>query len=189
MTLEVEQLALPEVMSLRPKKFGDDRGFFSEVWNEKLFADLGLDLRFVQDNHSYSACEGTVRGLHLQKPPFAQDKLLRCTRGRVLDVVVDVRAGSPNFGKWASVEISAENWKQIFVPKGFAHGFVTLTPDCEVQYKVTAPYSPAHEVSIAWNDPAIGIDWGVDDGEVTLSAKDATAPRLESVSTGFEFGE
>ncbi|MEQ3745124.1 MAG: dTDP-4-dehydrorhamnose 3,5-epimerase [Henriciella sp.] len=185
MALEIERLNLSEVMIIRPKKFGDERGFFSEVWNAEAFAEVGLDMSFVQDNHSYSAVEGTVRGLHYQIPPFAQDKLLRCTRGRILDVVVDIRTGSPNFGKWVSTEISADNWAQIYVPKGFAHGFITLTPDCEVQYKVTAPYSPAHEMSIAWNDPDLAIEWGVESDGVTLSEKDAQAPLLRNVETGF----
>lgn len=187
MALEIERLSIPEVVLIRPKKFGDDRGFFSEVWNSQSYSDAGIDLDFVQDNHSYSAAAGVLRGLHFQKPPFAQDKLVRCTRGRILDVAVDIRKGSPTYGKWVSAEISADNWTQILVPKGFAHGFMTLTTDCEVQYKVTALYSPECDANITWNDPDIGIEWGMAAGAIQLSGKDGQAPLLKDIDTGFVY--
>lgn len=181
----IERLAIPEVMLLKPKKFGDSRGFFSETWNKELLAKEGIDLDFVQDNHSLSVEKGVLRGLHFQSPPHAQDKLVRCTRGRILDVAVDIRTGSPTYGQYVKAEISAENWTQILVPKGFAHAFLTLEPNTEVQYKVTDYYSPECDGSILWNDPAIGIDWGVDPSGVTLSEKDKNAPLLKDAIHGF----
>ena len=156
--LSVEDTTIPAVKIVTPKKFGDHRGFFSETWSRKAFTDIGLDLDFVQDNQSLSAPAGTLRGLHFQSPPFAQDKLVRVTRGRILDVAVDIRASSPSFGKHVAVELSAENWKQLLVPVGFAHGFVTLEPDTEVLYKVTAPYAPENDHGLAFDDPALGVD-------------------------------
>lgn len=181
----IESLAIPEVKLITPQRFGDSRGFFSETYNRKKFHDLGIDLDFVQDNHSYSAAKGVLRGLHFQKPPHAQDKLVRCTRGRIYDVAVDIRKGSETFGKHVGAELSAENGVQILVPKGFAHGFVTLEPDCEIQYKVTDFYAPESDASIKWDDPALGIDWKVDPQIVTLSDKDARAPLLADIDPGF----
>ena len=157
MTVQVEDTAIPAVKIVTPKKHGDARGFFSEVYNEAAFEAAGLHLNFVQDNHAFSAALGTLRGLHFQTPPFAQDKLLRVTRGRILDVAVDIRRSSPTFGRHVAVELSAENWRQLLVPIGFAHGYLTLEPDTEVLYKTTAVYSPANDRGVAWDDPDIGV--------------------------------
>jgi dTDP-4-dehydrorhamnose 3,5-epimerase len=175
---EVKELSLPGVYEILPRRFSDDRGFFSETYNAAGLAEQGLDLAFVQDNHSLSNAAGVLRGLHYQLPPFAQDKLVRVVRGAILDVAVDIRKSSPTFGAWLALEVSAEKWNQILVPKGYAHGFVTLVPDTEVFYKVTARYSPEHERSIRFDDPAIGIDWRVPAGSITLSDKDSRAPLL-----------
>ncbi|MGZ5965961.1 MAG: dTDP-4-dehydrorhamnose 3,5-epimerase, partial [Caulobacteraceae bacterium] len=148
---DIRPLALPDVLLITPKKFGDERGFFSETYRKEALAAHGFDREFVQDNHSMSAKRGVLRGLHFQRPPHMQDKLLRVTRGAVYDVAVDIRIGSPTWGQWVGVELSADNWRQILVPAGFAHGFVTLTPDCEVLYKVTADYAPSSEGGLAWN--------------------------------------
>jgi len=176
--ITVQPLELPEVLELTPRKFGDNRGFFSETYNRRRFAEIGIATDFVQDNQSFSAFRGTLRGMHYQLPPHAQEKLVRVVKGAILDVVVDIRRSSPKFGKWTSLVISAKNWKQVFVPKGFAHGFITLEPDTEVVYKVSDFYSPEHDRSIRYDDPAIGIDWVVDDGEFHLSQKDMNAPLL-----------
>lgn len=174
--MEVRSLGLDGVFEISPRKFGDERGFFSETYNAKAFGEAGIDLTFVQDNHSYSAAKGVVRGLHYQLPPFAQDKLVRVTRGAILDVAVDIRKSSPSFGKWVSLEVSADKWNQILVPKGFAHGFMTLEENTEVIYKVTDYYSPEHDRSIRFDDPAIGIDWPFPSSGVQLSDKDQKAP-------------
>jgi dTDP-4-dehydrorhamnose 3,5-epimerase len=148
-------------------------------------AEAGIDARFVQDNHSFSAARGVLRGLHFQQPPAAQDKLVRVTRGSIFDVAVDIRRGSPTFGKWAGVVISAAEWNQLFVPRGFAHGFVTLEEGTEVLYKASAPYSPKHERAVRFDDPAIGIEWPVERAALILSDKDRSAPPLAEVETGF----
>ena len=176
--LEVRPLGLDGVLEIVPKRFGDARGFFIETYNAERFSDAGIDLRFVQDNHSYSAAAGVVRGLHYQLAPRAQDKLLRVISGSILDVAVDIRRNSETFGKWVALEISAERGNQILVPKGFAHGFVTLVPDTEVLYKVTDTYSPEHDRSIRFDDPAIGIEWPAISGGFQLSDKDLKAPTL-----------
>ena len=176
--MDVVSLDLAEVKILSPRKFGDARGFFSETYNRDSFSAHGLDHVFVQDNHSFSATAGTLRGLHFQLPPFAQDKLVRVTRGAIFDVAVDIRRGSPTFGRWVGAEISAEKWNQIFVPIGFAHGFCTLVPDTEVIYKVTAPYAPDSERGIAWDDPQLAIDWPLPVAAPTLSGKDGENPTL-----------
>ncbi len=176
--LEVRALGLDGVLEIVPKRFGDARGFFIETYNAERFRGAGIDLLFLQDNHSYSAAAGVVRGLHYQLPPRAQDKLLRVIRGSILDVAVDIRLGSPTFGKWVAVEISADKANQILIPKGFAHGFVTLVPDTEVLYKVTDTYSPEHDRSIRFDDPAIGIEWPSIAGGFQLSDKDLKAPTL-----------
>ena len=178
--LEIEGLKL-----VTPRKFGDDRGFFSETHNAATWEKAGLHYNFVQDNHSLSRDVGTVRGLHFQTPPFAQDKLVRVLQGRILDVAVDLRRSSPTFGRHVVVELSKENWRQLLIPIGFAHGFVTLEPDTEVIYKVTNFYSPAHDFGVAWNDPDIGIDWGVSAEKAVLSAKDQKLPRLRDVTELF----
>jgi dTDP-4-dehydrorhamnose 3,5-epimerase len=180
--MKIESLALPDVKLLTPAKHGDARGFFSETWNAKTFAAAGISAAFVQDNHAYSQPKGTLRGLHFQREPMAQDKLVRVVRGAVFDVAVDIRLGSPTFGKHASAVLSAENWAQLWVPKGFAHGYVTLEPDTEVVYKVTELYSPKDDAGIIWNDPALGIDWPVPAAEVVLSPKDTRLPRLADLA-------
>jgi dTDP-4-dehydrorhamnose 3,5-epimerase len=181
--MQIEETSLSGVLILTPRRHGDARGWFMETWNASRMAEAGLDLAFVQDNHSFSAAKGTLRGLHFQSPPRAQDKLVRCTKGAILDVAVDIRAGAPTYGKWVGVELSAENGRQLLVPKGFLHGFVTLTEDTEVQYKCTDLYSPANDGAVRWDDPAIGIDWGV--AAPILSDKDAKAPLLAEIGQPF----
>lgn len=185
--MDVQRLAIPDVLVIRPKKFGDARGFFSETWNRKAFAEAGIALDFVQDNHAHSAEKGTVRGLHFQTAPFAQDKLVRVVRGAILDVAVDIRTGSPTFGQHVAVEISADAWNQILVPVGFAHGYCTLTPDTEIIYKVTNLYSPQHDRGIAWDDPALGIDWPVAPDAAILSDKDRRQPKLADLPPVFAY--
>jgi dTDP-4-dehydrorhamnose 3,5-epimerase len=183
--MKVEDTEIEGVKLLTPRRFEDDRGFFSEVYNSKTFADAGLEFAFVQDNHSVSLEAGTVRGLHFQTPPFAQNKLVRVVRGAILDVAVDLRRGSRTFGRNVRAELSRRNWRQMFVPKGFAHGFVTLEPDTEVLYKVTNFYSPAHDAGLAFDDPELGIDWGLDPVQAKLSAKDRRHPRLAQLQLAF----
>lgn len=178
MSLEIRPLPLDGLLEIRPRKFGDDRGFFSETWNAQKLADLGIHLQFMQDNHSYSAARGIVRGLHYQLSPYAQDKLIRVVRGAIFDVAVDVRKGSPTFGKWCGIRISAADWNQLLMPKGFAHGYLTLEPETEVIYKVTNPYSPSHERTIRYDDEDIGIEWPLPASQVQLSEKDRSAPPL-----------
>ncbi len=184
--MQVETTAIPAVRIVTPKRHGDARGFFSEVYNASAFAAAGLDFTFVQDNHSFSAAEGTLRGLHFQLPPFAQTKLIRVSRGRILDVAVDIRRSSPTFGRHVAVELSAENWRQLLVPAGFAHGFVTLAPDSEVLYKTSALYSPAHDRGLAWDDPSIGIAWPLPPEGAKLSDKDRRWPRLGDATELFD---
>ncbi len=179
--MDLLRTAIADIVVMEPKKFGDHRGFFSETYNKRAFAELGLDLDFVQDNHSRSAQAGTVRGLHFQSPPFAQDKLVRVTKGAILDVAVDLRRTSPTFGKHVAVELSEAAWNQILVPIGFAHGFMTLEPDTEVIYKVTNFYAPDHDFGLAWNDPALGISWPIGVDGVTLSDKDKKQPTLQQL--------
>src|SRR5262249_10477793 len=157
----------------------------SETFNRKRLADAGIDLDFVQDNHSLSGQRGVVRGLHFQIPPFAQDKLVRVVRGRIYDVAVDIRRSSPTYGRHVGVELSGENWKQLFVPAGFAHGFVTLDPDTEVIYKVTNYYAPSHDRGLIWNDPDLGINWPIAAGEAILSDKDKVLPRFADLKSEF----
>ncbi|GAB3453075.1 dTDP-4-dehydrorhamnose 3,5-epimerase [Insolitispirillum peregrinum] len=176
MSIEVVSLAIPDVKVIKARKIGDHRGFFSETYNKKAFAEAGIDLDFVQDNHSHSSEVGTVRGLHYQAAPHAQNKLVRVLKGRILDVAVDIRRSSPTFGQWVAAEISAAEWNQILVPVGFAHGVVTLEPDTELLYKVTDYYAPSHDFGIRWNDPALGIDWPVSADTARLSAKDLAQP-------------
>lgn len=185
--MQLERTALPDVLILTPRRFGDDRGWFSETWNASRMRDAGLDLAWVQDNHSMSASPGTLRGLHYQSPPRAQDKLVRCTRGAILDVAVDFREGSPSFGRWVGVELTAANGRQLLVPKGFLHGFVTRVADTEVQYKCTDEYAPDCDGAVRWDDPDIGIDWGLD-GLPVLSAKDQAAPMLRDMRSPFVWG-
>jgi dTDP-4-dehydrorhamnose 3,5-epimerase len=176
--IEVRKLGLDGVLEILPPKFGDARGFFSEVYKSSDFKAAGLDFTFVQDNHSYSAAKGVLRGLHYQVPPAAQDKLVRVIRGAIFDVAVDIRRSSPDFGKWIGLEISAGAWNQILVPRGFAHGFITLEADTEVIYKVSGLYAPEHDRAIRYDDPEIGIDWPLPAGMIQVSDKDRAAPRL-----------
>ncbi|MGL4729639.1 MAG: dTDP-4-dehydrorhamnose 3,5-epimerase [Bosea sp. (in: a-proteobacteria)] len=185
MSIEVIPLSIPDVRLIKPRKFGDHRGFFSETWSRRSFTEAGIAIDFVQDNHSLSAAIGTVRGLHFQAPPFAQDKLVRVIKGRILDVAVDLRRSSPTFGKWVAAELSSDNWHQLLVPIGFAHGFCTLEADTEVIYKVSHDYAPQADFGVAWNDPDLGIDWPVSAQQAVLSAKDAALPRLRDVQTPF----
>lgn len=185
MSLKVESLAIPDVKLVTPARFGDARGYFSETYNEQRFKAAGIAADFMQDNHSYSAPAGTVRGLHFQAPPFAQAKLVRVVRGAVIDVAVDARKGSATYGKWVRAELSAENGVQIFVPRGFLHGFATLQPDTEILYKVDAPYSKESDGAVLWNDPELAIDWGIDPATATLSEKDATAQRFSDFASPF----
>lgn len=187
MTLEVRTLEIPEVKVVVPKRFGDHRGFFSETYNQALFQEAGIGAQFIQDNHSLSEMKGTVRGLHYQEPPFAQAKLVRVLRGKIIDVAVDIRVGSPTFKKWVSVELSAENGAQIYVPRGFLHGFATLTPNAEIAYKVDNYYSAECDGSVAWNDPQLAIDWGIDPNQTIVSDKDAKAPKLAEFESPFSY--
>ena len=183
--LEIRPLALDGVVELRPRQLSDERGFFSETWNETAFAAVGIDLHFVQDNHSLSREVGVLRGLHFQAPPFAQDKLVMCLRGEVWDVAIDLRSGSPTFLSWHAERLSADNGIGLLIPKGFAHGFLALEPDSEVQYKVTAPYNRDHDRAIRFDDPAIGVEWPIEREALILSDKDRAAPLLADIDTGF----
>ena len=183
--MDILRTAIPAVAVLTPRRFGDDRGFFSEVFNAKAFTEAFGEHTFVQDNHSLSALAGTVRGLHFQTEPHAQGKLVRVARGRILDVAVDIRRSSPTYGQHVGVELSAEAWNQLWVPPGFAHGFCTLEPNCEVLYKVTNLYAPSHDYGIAFDDPALGIAWPVDRERAILSEKDKKHPRLAELSHAF----
>lgn len=174
--MKVTETQLKGVYIIEPQVFGDARGWFMESWSKRKLEEAGIHVDFVQDNQSFSAVKGTLRGLHYQLNPMCQAKMLRCTRGKILDVAVDIRKGSPQYAKWVGVELSAENKTQLFIPRGFAHGFITLTDDVEVQYKADNYYAPECDGNIRWDDPEIGVDWGME--PVVLSDKDARAPRL-----------
>ena len=182
--MNVIETTLAGVLILEPKVFGDARGWFMESWSKKKMEDAGIFVDFVQDNHSFSAEKGTLRGLHYQLNPMAQAKLLRVSRGTIFDVAVDIRRGSPTYAKWVGIELSAENHRQLFIPRGFAHGFVTLTNDVEVLYKADNLYAPECDGNIRWDDPEIGIKWPI--APVVLSEKDAAAPAL-AVRTELNF--
>jgi dTDP-4-dehydrorhamnose 3,5-epimerase len=182
--MRIERTELEGVAILTPQRFGDARGFFSESWNRQRMAEAGFDVEFVQDNHSLSERTGTLRGLHFQAPPHAQAKLVRCGRGALYDVVVDIRAGSPTYGRHLGCELSFENGRQLFVPAGFAHGFVTLEPETEILYKCSAYYAPAADGALRWD--SCGIDWPLKDDPV-LSEKDAAAPPLNAFDTPFRW--
>ena len=177
--MKVIETALPGVLIIEPRVFGDARGFFMETWNQAAFAEAGLDLAFVQDNHSRSQ-KGVLRGLHFQNPA-PQGKLVRVTKGAVFDVAVDLRRQSPTFGQWVGVELSAENRRMLWVPEGFAHGFLTLADDTDFLYKCTAPYAPQSEHTLAWDDPTVGIDWPVTGRDPIISDKDARGLALADV--------
>jgi dTDP-4-dehydrorhamnose 3,5-epimerase len=182
----VRSTAIEAVKIIVPKAFSDPRGTFSETHNKAQLAEFGIELEFVQDNQSFSLHEGTVRGLHFQSPPKAQNKLVRVLRGRALDVAVDLRRGSKTYGKWVAEELSAENRQQMLVPIGFAHGFCTLEPNTEVFYKVTEYYSPQHDFGVAWNDPQLAINWPVAPIEALLSDRDRKQPDFASLPAYFE---
>jgi dTDP-4-dehydrorhamnose 3,5-epimerase len=171
------------VYILEPKVFGDHRGWFMETYSKRKFKELGIDIEFIQDNHSFSAEKGTLRGLHFQINPKAQTKLVRCTKGKILDVAVDIRKGSPTYKNWVAVELTEENKKQLLIPKGFAHGFLSLTNNVEVQYKVNEYYAPDCDRSIRFDDPEIGVDWGI--RNPILSEKDVKAPLLKDSDSNF----
>lgn len=171
---------------MNPNRFGDHRGFFAETYSQRAYASLGVHANFVQDNHSLSASVGTVRGLHFQVPPHAQAKLVRCGRGAIFDVAVDIRRGSPTYGRWAGYMLSAENGAQLYIPVGFAHGFATLEPDSEIVYKCSDYYAPETEGALRWDDPDIGIKWPLA-GTPVLSEKDAAAPLLSGFNSPFTF--
>lgn len=179
--MDVEETAIAEVLVITPRRLGDARGYFEETWNRRAFADIGIDVDFVQDNHSLSAATGVIRGLHFQHSPAAQGKLIRVVSGRIYDVAVDVRPGSPTYGAHVGIEISAESGRQMWVPAGFAHGFCTLEPDTAVVYKVTSYYDPNCDRGIAFDDPEIGIDWPVDRTHAVISDRDRLHPRLAEV--------
>ncbi len=183
----IEKTGLPGVLILTPRRFGDARGWFSEVWNRQGLAEAGITMEFVQDNHSYSRDPGTVRGLHFQSPPHAQAKLVRCGSGCIFDVAVDIREGSPTFGKWTGVELSAENGKQLLIPAGFLHGFVTREPDSELLYKCSDFYAPDCDGAVRFDDPDLGIDWGLDPDAAILSDKDRAAPLFRNFATPFVY--
>jgi len=175
--MKVERLAIPDLILVTPPRFGDARGFFSEVFNVSRFAAAGVDAVFVQDNQSLSQERGVVRGLHCQVAPHPQGKLVRCTKGAIWDVAVDARRASPTFGQWAAAELSAENWAQLWVPPGFLHGFCTLAEGTEVIYKVTGSYDRDSERGVIWNDPVLALPWPVAEHEAVLSDKDRALPR------------
>lgn len=177
---------LSGVKLLKPNRFCDHRGFFAETYSRRVFTELGVDAEFVQDNHSLSAAVGTVRGLHFQSPPHAQAKLVRCGRGAIFDVAVDIRRDSPTYGQWVGYTLSAENGAQLYIPVGFAHGFATLEPDSEIIYKCNDYYAPETEGALRWDDPDIGIKWPLTSAPV-LSGKDATAPLLAGFNSPFTF--
>jgi dTDP-4-dehydrorhamnose 3,5-epimerase len=178
--------SFPEVKVLVPAKHADERGFFSETYSRRAFASAGIALEFVQDNQSFSVRRGTIRGLHFQIPPFAQDKIVRVIRGSIFDVVVDVRRGSPTFGRFETFLLEAADWKQLRIPAGFAHGLCTLEPDTEIMYKVSNFYAPAHDKGVRWNDPKIGIAWPVPPEEALISPKDRVLPLLSDIPNYFE---
>ncbi|HOJ79105.1 MAG TPA: dTDP-4-dehydrorhamnose 3,5-epimerase [Bacillota bacterium] len=181
--MKVIPTSINDVYVIEPQVFGDKRGWFMETYSKLKLEQFKIDVDFVQDNHSFSLCKGTLRGLHFQKNPKSQSKLVRCTRGAIFDVAVDLRQGSPTYRMWVGIELSAENKRQLFIPKGFAHGFVTLVDNVEVQYKVDEYYAPECDRSIRYDDPDIGIDWGIKDP--VLSEKDLTAPLLKDSDHNF----
>ena len=182
--MQVESLKIADIKLLTPRVFADSRGWFSETWNARTLAAAGIEANFVQDNHALSTTKGTVRGLHYQRAPHAQDKLVRVLAGAILDVAVDIRRGSPTFGQHVTAMLSAHNRQQLWVPKGFAHGYLTLTDNAEIAYKVTDFYAPECDAGIAWNDPALAIAWGIDEADAVLSDKDVKLPPLARADLG-----
>jgi dTDP-4-dehydrorhamnose 3,5-epimerase len=182
-----QPLTIAGLIEITPRRFADERGYFAETFRHDIFCDQAGPVTFVQENESLSARPGTIRGLHFQTEPLAQGKLVRCAAGALLDVAVDLRVGSPTFGRWAAVELTPESGKQLWIPAGFAHGFCTLKPNTVINYKVTAYYSAAHDSGLAWNDPAIGIDWPALADPETLSAKDSIQPLLADLPVNFRY--
>lgn len=189
--MKVIETEIPGVLIVETDVFGDHRGYFTETYSKPKYEKLGITVDFVQDNMSFSAAEGTLRGLHWQNPPYAQSKLVSCTKGKVIDVAVDIRKGSPTFGKWVSCKLSADNHRQFFIPQGFAHGFLTLTPDVEFRYKVDNVYDKASEGSIRYDDPTVAVDWGMllNGREPVLSDKDRISPVLEDANNLFVYDD
>jgi dTDP-4-dehydrorhamnose 3,5-epimerase len=187
--MEIKELDLDGVLLLRPRRFADARGYFVETYNQKTFADAGINVTFVQDNQSFSRAAGTVRALHFQVPPLAQAKLVRVLRGSVYDAVVDVRAGSPTYGRWIAIELDAESGEELFVPRGFAHGFCTREGDTEVAYKVDNRYAPDHDSGIVWNDPTLAIAWPVAPDDAVLSDKDRKLGHFKDLVSPFRYGD
>jgi dTDP-4-dehydrorhamnose 3,5-epimerase len=185
--MKVKQLGLEGLLVFSPAKHGDHRGFFSETFRSDALREQGVAFDFVQDNHAYSSARGVLRGLHYQIPPHPQGKLVRCIKGSILDVGLDIRMGSPTFGRHVEIELSASNWKQLWLPPGFAHGYITLEPDCEVIYKVTDYYAKDCERGIAWDDPNLSIDWRLSPDSIVLSDKDRENPTLTDVISPFHF--
>ena len=186
--MEVKKTDIEGVVILEPRLFEDERGYFFEAFSEREFAEKVRECHFVQENEAYSTY-GVVRGLHFQRPPHAQSKLVRVVKGRVLDVVVDIRKGSPTFGKHIAVELSAENHRQLFIPRGFAHGYSVLSEEALLEYKCDNYYAPASEGAILWNDPALGIDWQIPSESVILSDKDLKNPALAECEALFDYNE
>lgn len=189
--MNVTKTSIPGVLIIDTDVFGDNRGYFTETYSKPKYEAMGIDCDFVQDNRSFSAAEGTLRGLHWQNPPYTQAKLVSVTHGRVIDVAVDLRKGSPTFGKYEAVELSEDNHRQFFIPRGFAHGFLSLSPDVEFTYKVDNVYNKDSEGSICWNDPTIDVDWGslLDGRTPVLSEKDSQAPCLSDIEVPFVYEE
>ena len=176
--MQVERLSIPEVLLLTPRRHGDARGWFSETYTRRDLAAAGVNDAFLQDNQAYSSVRGTLRGLHLQIPPDPISKLIRCLKGAIFDVAVDVRAGSPTYGRWVGAELTADNGAQLYVPRGFAHAYMTLTADTEVFYKIDGYYSPSAERGLRWNDPAVGIEWPLPEADIVINARDRDLPLL-----------
>jgi dTDP-4-dehydrorhamnose 3,5-epimerase len=185
--MKIERLHIPEVLLITPPKFGDTRGFFSETWSAAKLKAQGFDAHFVQDNQSFSAQAGTIRGLHCQIAPSVQGKLVRVIKGAIWDVAVDIRHGSPTYGQFAAAELSEANWAQLWIPGGFLHGFCTIQPNTEVIYKVTADYDKAAERAVIWNDPTLNLPWPVAPGDALLSDKDKILPGIEAVEPWFTY--
>jgi len=185
--MQIEKTALDGVLILTPARHGDARGFFAESWNRSTLAQNGIDVDFVQDNHSISEVQGTVRGLHFQTPPHAQAKLVRCGRGAFFDVAVDIRRGSPTYGRWVGVDVSSDNGRQLLIPQGFAHGFVTREAGTEIVYKCSDYYAPNCDRALAFDDPDLAIDWGTARSDAHLSAKDAAAPGFAGFESPFVY--
>ena len=185
--MNVASLAIPEVLLITPARHGDERGWFSETFRQAALDEAGFTRTFVQDNHVRSTTRGILRGMHFQAPPHAQDKLLRVVRGAIFDVAIDIRIGSPTYGHWVGAELSEGNAQQLLVPQGFAHGYCTLTDECEVLYKVTDYYQPSAEGAVLWNDPDVGVEWPLDASQISTNARDGAAPRFADLQSPFKF--